>query len=211
MSRMHSPCFRWNWKGNSFRFGGNQPRRKTPGIKLSSMACLRVLIGKESCENSHTVSKNARRTMVMGINWIRPRTLSAVKCHFLCLMGTTSKPPHQRHLSTHAKGLENSLNKNHEYMPNRCRVFHLDYNPSKNKQMDRVWTQFIKTGCSKLVLGLRSKIFVLPAPGQQAPNQITLIRQYMKFNFRYTSVSRIMSHATVTNLDKALRSRWPTH
>jgi hypothetical protein len=70
--------------------------------------------------------------------------------------------------------------------------------------MDRVWTQFIESGCSKHVLGLRSKIFVLPAPGQQAPDQIMLIRHYMKFHCRYTPVSRIMSHATITNLDKVV-------
>jgi hypothetical protein len=64
--------------------------------------------------------------------------------------------------------------------------------------------QFIKSGRSKLVLGLRSKIFVLHAPGQQAPNQITLIRWYMKFHCRYTLVSWIMSQATVTNLNKVV-------
>jgi hypothetical protein len=68
--------------------------------------------------------------------------------------------------------------------------------------MDRDWTQFIESGCSGHVLGLRSKIFVLPAPGQQAPDQITLIQCYMKFHCRCTSVSRIMSHATITNFDK---------
>ena len=52
-------------------------------------------------------------------------------------------------------------------MQNGCRVFHLEYDPSKNKQMDHVWTQFIESGRSEHVLGLRSKIFVLPAPGQQ--------------------------------------------
>jgi hypothetical protein len=107
-------------------------------------------------------------------------------------------------LFTHTKGLKNSLNKNREYMQNGCRVFHLEYNPSGIKQMDRVWTQFIKSGCSELVLGLRFKILVLPAPGQQAPDQITLIWQYMKFNCRFTLVSRIMSHATVTNLNKVV-------
>jgi hypothetical protein len=70
--------------------------------------------------------------------------------------------------------------------------------------MNRIWTQFIKSGHNKLVLGLRSKICVLPAPGKQAPDQITLIRRYMKFNCRCTLVSWIMSHATVTNLDKVV-------
>ncbi len=46
------------------------------------------------------------------------------------------------------------------------------------------------------------KIFVLPPPGQQIPNQITQIRQYMKFHIRYTAVSCIHSHMTITNLDK---------
>ncbi len=108
-------------------------------------------------------------------------------------------------VSIHAKGLKNSLNKNHKYMQNGCRVFHMEYNPSENKQMDHVWTQFIESGCSKLVFGLRSMIFVLPAPGQQAPNQITLIRRYIKFNCRYTLAFWIMSHATVTNLKKVVK------
>jgi hypothetical protein len=64
--------------------------------------------------------------------------------------------------------------------------------------------QFIESGRSKHVLGLRSKIFVLPAPGQHALDQIILIWHYMKFHCRYTSVSRIMSHATITNLDKVV-------
>jgi hypothetical protein len=38
--------------------------------------------------------------------------------------------------STHAEGLENSLNKNRKFMQNGGRVFHLEYDPSKNKQMD---------------------------------------------------------------------------
>jgi hypothetical protein len=105
---------------------------------------------------------------------------------------------------THSESLENSLNKNQEYTQNGCRVFHLEYDPSKNKQMGRVWMQFIESGCSKHVHGMRSKIFVLPAPGQQAPDQITLIQHYMKFHCRYMSVSHIMSHATITNLDKVV-------
>jgi hypothetical protein len=108
--------------------------------------------------------------------------------------------------STHAEGLKNSLNKNRKYMQNGCRVFHLEYNPSKNKQMDRVWTQLIKSGCSELVLGLRSKIFVLPAPGQQAPNQIAPIWQYMKFICRYTLVSQSCHMQLLPISIKLLRS-----
>jgi hypothetical protein len=103
---------------------------------------------------------------------------------------------------THSQSLENSLNKNNEFMQNRCRIFHLEYNPSKNARMETVWTHFIESGRSKLVLGRRSKIFVLPAPGLQNPTQITQIRRYMKFHINYTSVSHIHSHATITNLDK---------
>ncbi len=73
---------------------------------------------------------------------------------------------------------------------------------SKNARMDSVWTQFIKSCRAKLVLGRRSKIFVLPAPGHQNPNQITLIRRYMKFHIKYTAISCIHSHAMITNLDK---------
>ncbi len=105
---------------------------------------------------------------------------------------------------THSESLKISLNKNQEYMQNGCRVFQLEYDPSKNKQMDHVWTQFIESGCSEHILSLRSKIFVLPAPGQQAPDQIMLIQHYMKFHCRYTSVTCIMSHATIANLDKVV-------
>jgi hypothetical protein len=87
-------------------------------------------------------------------------------------------------------------------MQNRCKIFHLEYDPSKNTRMDTVWTHFIESGRSELVLGRRSKIFVLPAPGLQNPTQITQIRRYMKFHIKYTSVSRIHSHATISNLDK---------
>jgi hypothetical protein len=77
---------------------------------------------------------------------------------------------------THSQGLENSLNKNKEFMQNGCRIFHLEYDPSENTRMDSVWSQFIDSGRSELVLGRCSKIFVLPQPGQQDPNQITFIR-----------------------------------
>ena len=87
-------------------------------------------------------------------------------------------------------------------MQNGCRIFHLEYDPSENTRMDSVWTQFIDSGRSELVLGRRSKIFVLPQPGQQDPNQITLICRYMKFHIKYTSVSCIHSHATISSLDK---------
>ncbi len=77
---------------------------------------------------------------------------------------------------THSQSLENSLNKNREFMQNGCRIFHLEYNPSKNARMDTVWTHFIESGRSELVLGRRSKIIVLPPPGLQNPTQITQIR-----------------------------------
>jgi hypothetical protein len=63
---------------------------------------------------------------------------------------------------THSEGLENSLNKNREYMQNGCRVFHLEYDPSKNRRMDRVWTQFIESRKSELILGLQSKFLSFP-------------------------------------------------
>ncbi len=107
-------------------------------------------------------------------------------------------------VSLYSESLENSLNKNKEYMQNGCKLFHLEYDPADNKRMVPVWTQFIELGRSELFLGLRLKVFILPAPGQQDPNQITLIRGYMKFQCRYSGVSRIGSHKTVTNLDKVV-------
>ncbi len=77
--------------------------------------------------------------------------------------------------SSYSESLEKSLNKNKEYMQNRCKLFHLEYDPADNKRMEPVWTQFIESGRSKLFLGLHLKVFILPAPGQQDPNQITLI------------------------------------
>jgi hypothetical protein len=107
--------------------------------------------------------------------------------------------------SSHSKSRETSLNKNKEYMQNRRRLFHLEYNPTENARMDPVWTQFITSGQSELVLGLRSKIFVLPNPGQQDPHQITLIRHYTRIQCRYTNISQIHLHPTVTNLDKIVK------
>jgi hypothetical protein len=91
--------------------------------------------------------------------------------------------------SLYSESLENLINKNMEYMQNGCKLFHLEYDPADNKRMEPVWTQFIELGRSKLFLGLHSKVFVLPAPGQQDPNQITLIQRYMKFQCRYSGVS----------------------
>ena len=91
-------------------------------------------------------------------------------------------------------------------MQNGCKLFHLEYNPADNKPMEPVWTQFIESGRSELFLGLHSKVFVLPAPGQQDLNQITLIIRYMKFQCRYSGVSQIGSHKTVTNLDKVVET-----
>ncbi len=73
--------------------------------------------------------------------------------------------------ATRAKSQENSLNKNKEFLQNGCKLFHLKYDPVDNAQMHPVWTQFIASGRSKLVLGLRLKAFVLPNPGQQDPTQ----------------------------------------
>ncbi len=102
---------------------------------------------------------------------------------------------------THSKGLENSLNKNKEFTQNGCRIFHLEYDPAKNPRMEMVWSHFIESGWSKLVLGHCSKIFVLPNPGQQSPTTITVICQYMHFHICYTGVSHIHSHALVMDLD----------
>jgi hypothetical protein len=103
---------------------------------------------------------------------------------------------------THSQSLENSLNKNKEFMQNGCRIFHLEYNPSENARMDTVWTHFIELGRSELVLGCHSKIFVLAASGLQNPTQITQVRRCMKFHIKYTTLSPIHSHATITNLNK---------
>jgi hypothetical protein len=86
-------------------------------------------------------------------------------------------------------------------MQNGYNLFHLEYDLADNKCMEPVRTQFIESGRSKLFLGLRLKVLVLPAPGQQDPNQITLIQQYMKFQCRYSGVSQIGLHKTVINLD----------
>jgi hypothetical protein len=107
--------------------------------------------------------------------------------------------------TTHLECLESSLNKNKEYLQNGCKLFHLKYNPLENRCMDPVWTQFINSGHGELVLGCRSKVFVLPAPGQQDPHQILLIHWYIKFHCCYTGVSRIHSHTTITNLDKCVK------
>ncbi len=107
---------------------------------------------------------------------------------------------------THWECLESSLNKNKEYLQNGCKLFHLKYNPSENsRHMDPVWTQFINSGQVKLVLGHWSKVYVLPAPGQQDPHQITLIFWYMNFHCRYTGVSHIHSHTMNLNLDKCVK------
>jgi hypothetical protein len=82
--------------------------------------------------------------------------------------------------SSHSKSCATSLNKNKEYMQNGCRLFHVEYVATENARMNPIWTQFI-SGQSELVLGLQSKMFVLPNPGQQDPHQITLIRHYMRF------------------------------
>jgi hypothetical protein len=106
--------------------------------------------------------------------------------------------------TTHSEGLKSSLNKKNEYLRNGCKLFHLEYNPLQNRCMDPFWTQFISYGRGELVLGHQSKAFVLPAPGQQDPHQITLIHWYMKFHCCYTGISRIRSHTTMTNLDKCV-------
>jgi hypothetical protein len=106
--------------------------------------------------------------------------------------------------SLYSKSLENLLNKKKEYMQNGCRLFHLGYDLADNKRMEPVWTQFIESGRSELFLGICLKVFVLPAPGQKDPNQITLIWQYTRFYCWYLGVSRIGSHKTVTNLDKVV-------
>jgi hypothetical protein len=40
--------------------------------------------------------------------------------------------------SSYSKSLENSLNKNNEYMQKGCRLFHLKYDPAENKRMEPV-------------------------------------------------------------------------
>jgi hypothetical protein len=106
---------------------------------------------------------------------------------------------------SHSKSLENSLNKNKEFLQNGCKLFQLKYDPAENVRMDPVWIQFIASGQSKLVLDLRSKVFVLPNPGQQDPHQIMLIRQYMRFHCCYTGCTCIHLHPIDTNLDKSIK------
>ncbi len=145
-----------------------------------------------------------RKSSATRIGSHPPRIWNNMTCPFPFSMATTNKPPEPK-ASSYSESLENSLNKNKEYdMQNGCRLFHLEYDLADNKRMEPVWTQFIESGRSELILGIRSKVFVLPAPGQQDPNQITLIWQYMRFHCRYSGVSRIASHKTVMNLDKVV-------
>jgi hypothetical protein len=67
--------------------------------------------------------------------------------------------------TSRSESLENSLNKNKEFLQNGCKLFHLEYDLAENARMDPVWTQFIASEWSELVLSLRSKVFVLPNPG----------------------------------------------
>ncbi len=82
--------------------------------------------------------------------------------------------------------------------------------PANNARMIPVWNQFIESGRSELVLGLRLKVHVLPNPGQQDPSQITLIIRYMKFHCIYTNASWILSHPMVTNLKKPIEVMDPS-
>jgi hypothetical protein len=100
------------------------------------------------------------------------------------------------------EGKETSLNKNKEYTQNGCRVFNLEYDPSDNARMAPVWTQFKDSGWSKLVLGHRSKVFVVPSAGKLAPAKVNKIRRYMHFQLCYTARTRTHSHPTLIGLDK---------
>ncbi len=102
------------------------------------------------------------------------------------------------------EGKETSLNKNKEYTQNVCRVFNLEYNPRDNARMAPVWTQFKDSGWSELVLGRRSKVFVVPSAGKLAPAKVNKIRRYMHFHLRYTARTRTHSHPTLTSLDKLM-------
>ena len=101
-----------------------------------------------------------------------------------------------------SEGKEASLNKNKEYTQNGCRVFNHKYNPSDNARMAPVWTQFKDSGQSELVLGRRSKVFVVPSAGKLAPAKVNKIRRYMHFHLRYTARTCTHSHPTLTSLDK---------
>ena len=101
-----------------------------------------------------------------------------------------------------AEGKETSLNNNKEYTQNGCRVFNLEYDPSDNVRMAPVWTQFKDSGRSELVLGRRSKVFVVPHAGRLPPAKVTEIRRYMHFHLRYTARTRTHSHPTLIGLDK---------
>ena len=101
-----------------------------------------------------------------------------------------------------AEGKETSLNSNKEFTQNGCRVFNLEYDPIDNARMAPVWTQFRDSGRSELVLGRRSKVFVVPGAGRLAPAKVNEIRRYMHFHLRYTTRTRTHSHPTLIGLDK---------
>ena len=103
---------------------------------------------------------------------------------------------------SHSEGKEHSLNRNKEYTQNGCRVFHLEFDPIDNARMAPVWTQFKESGRSELVLGRRSKVFVVPSAGKLAPAKVTEVRRYMHFHLRYTAKTQTHSHPTVSCLDK---------
>ncbi len=142
----------------------------------------KLLFGLKECEKELC---NAKRFSVSENLARRDRALPLFNGYYK--QGTPLKA------TSHAESLENSLNKNKEYMQNGCKLFHLEYDPAKNAWMDPVWTQFVQSGQSELVLRLCSKIFVLPPPGQQDPRQITLIRRFM------TSIANILASHKFTH------------
>jgi hypothetical protein len=104
--------------------------------------------------------------------------------------------------ASHSEGQEMSLNKNKEYTQNGCRVFNLEFDPSDNARMAPVWNQFKESGRSELVLGRRSRVFVVPNAGKLAPAKVTEVRRLMGFHLKYTARTRTHSHPTVSCLDK---------
>jgi hypothetical protein len=113
-------------EGEQLQIQGKQAQKKTPGIKLSSMACLRASIRKESCKNSYTVLDLCDGNQFDPSQNIERREMPLSVFNEYYKQATAPKA------STHTKGLKNSLNKKCEYMQNGCRVFHLEYNPSEN-------------------------------------------------------------------------------
>ena len=99
-----------------------------------------------------------------------------------------------------------SLNKLAEFRENGCKILTVEASPLDFGRMGPVWSYFYESGWCRRVLGLKSKVLLIPT-GQVDPGQITTMQRYKTLHVKLSAKLEFLNMPDVEVLFKKVEVR----